>query len=743
MNRTTGAFFLDKDQLKHRRPTENNSKNDANLTLVEEKQQLQRNYKNVSRKRIDWINSFLLTIWTCYIRLWKISQPSSVVFDEVHFGGFASKYINRKFFMDVHPPLAKILITWAAQVAGFDGQFDFKEIGKDYLKSKVPYAQIRIFCALNGVMVVPIAYWTMRNSGFSVATAILTALMICYENSLIANNRLILLDSILLCFTAFTLLTWTNFRNQVNRPFKLWWWIWLSLTGVGLGLTVSCKWVGLFTIATIGLAVVKELWSLWGDPEIKMNEQFKYFLAHTICLIFIPFAIYATCFKIHFDMLPLAGTGTSYMSPEFQTSLQGVKFPESTFADIVYGSKISIKHMGTNGGYLHSHDHQYPGGSNQQQVTLYSHNDDNNWWFIHKADTDEVNKLEYVKNGDIVRLTHLKTQRRLHTHDIRPITNEEKYHYEVSAYGFEGFKGDSNDNWRLEILDYDGPDPYAGERLRARRSQFRLVSVTQKCALFSRKYKLPEWGFKQQEVTCMRDALYPKTIWRIESKYQLLPIVPSDAEVVKYEHKGFFARFLELNRVMWNVNKGLSPSHTYSSRPKDWPLLKRGISFWSKNHKKIYLIGNPFVYWLSSACIFTYLGLKIIVFLLAKRRIRIPNHLESNLFKYNYAMGLFFVSWALHYFPFNLMNRQLFLHHYMPSLYMAILTAGAFFELFTNKLPTPIRWTFVITSIVAIIYVYRVFVPITYAEPWSTEKCLEATWRSTWDFRCKWYSSAE
>ncbi|KAK3063640.1 Dolichyl-phosphate-mannose--protein mannosyltransferase 1, partial [Teratosphaeriaceae sp. CCFEE 6253] len=103
----------------------------------------------------DWEALGALTLVALFVRLFRIYQPHSVVFDEVHFGGFASKYIKGKFFMDVHPPLAKLLITLAGWLAGFDGEFDFKDIGKDYLEPGVPYVAMRLLPAICGVLTIP------------------------------------------------------------------------------------------------------------------------------------------------------------------------------------------------------------------------------------------------------------------------------------------------------------------------------------------------------------------------------------------------------------------------------------------------------------------------------------------------------------------------------------------------------------------------------------------------------------
>ena len=39
--------------------------------------------------------------------------------------------------------------------------------------------------------------------------------------------------------------------------------------------------------------------------------------------------------------------------------------------------------------------------------------------------------------------------------------------------------------------------------------------------------------------------------------------------------------------------------------------------------------------------------------------------------------GLFFLGWGTQYLPFFLMNRQLFIHHYLPSHLYSTLIAGA------------------------------------------------------------------
>ncbi|KAG6890668.1 hypothetical protein C0992_013340 [Termitomyces sp. T32_za158] len=662
---------------------------------------------------------FVLVLVAAGVRLFRLSKPNSVVFDEVHFGKFASKYIKTQYFVDVHPPLAKLLITLAAFVFGYDGQFDFKDIGKIY--ERVPYVAMRMVPATLGVATIPLAYLTLRALDCRATTALLVSLFITFENGLVTQSRLILLDSPLIFFTALTVFFWIGFCNEDKyKPFTSSWWTWLTLTGFSLGAVVSCKWVGLFTIATVGASTISQLWNLLGDLRVPPRLFVRHFLARAMCLIVIPIVFYMTMFQIHFLILENSGDGDGFMSSEFQHTLGGRGMVD-TYADVGIGSTVTIRHLNTQGGYLHSHVHTYPGGSQQQQVTLYPHRDANNDWRIFNASDQSGNfdwSSEFVSDitqGTRIKLQHIATEKHLHSHDHRPPVSEVDFQNEVSAYGLPGFAGDGNDDWYVEIEHGDKRDSVSAKRLRTLRTVFRLRHALTGCYLFSHKVKLPDWGFEQQEVTCNKNAVKANSLWYIETAQH--PALPPDAPKVNYKLPGFFGKFFELQQVMWTTNAGLTDRHTYDSRPSAWPRLLRGINFWVKDHRQIYLIGNPLVWWLSTAAVFAYAVVRGSLILRAQRGYR--DFDNTKVAKYDSLCGFLFVGWFLHYFPFFIMGRQLFLHHYFPALYFAILLSGAVFDLVTSTLRPKIRLQIAAVFIILAIWQFSRFSSIAYGTPWT------------------------
>ncbi|GAA5961088.1 hypothetical protein JCM21900_006701 [Sporobolomyces salmonicolor] len=690
-----------------------------------------------------------LTLLGAVVRFWKIGRPSSVVFDEVHFGGFANKYIQSRFFMDVHPPLAKLLITLTAFLSGFQGgSFDFKDIGREYAPDHVPYIAMRLLPATLGLALVPLSYLTLRALQLRPATALLGATFILFENGLITQSRFILLDSPLIFFTALSIFFWIGFSNENDLqrdkrgtvgPFSRRWWIWLALTGLSLGAVVSCKWVGLFTIATVGVYTIVQLWLLLGDLRVPIPLLVRHFVARAICLIAIPAAFYMSMFAIHFAILSNSGEGDGFMSSEFQHTLRGHGM-EDTFADVMVGSRISIRHLHTQGGYLHSHASSYPGGSKQQQVTLYPHRDDNNLWLILNAtsnpaipDPETHAPPSPIPDRSTIVLHHISTSKKLHSHDIRAPITEVDYQNEVSAYGFEGFDGDANDHFIVEIDQSESDGSTAKKQLQTLRTRFRLKHLLTGCYLFSHKVKLPDWGFEQQEVTCNKNPSKENAVWYIETNTHAM--LPADAKKVNYRRPGFFAKFLELQAVMWQTNQGLTDRHAYDSRPHSWPLLLRGINFWVKDHRQIYLIGNPFVWALSTLSILAYAGVRALLILRAQRGYKDFAH--SQVVFYDRLCTFLAAGWFLHYFPFFLMGRQLFLHHYFPALYFALLLAATVFDLLTSLLRPRIRLQLAVGLILAAVLAWWYLSPLAYAGVWTRAQCESAKkWGRNWDFSC-------
>lgn len=629
------------------------------------------------------------TVLSMITRYWRIGAARFVVWDEAHFGKFGTHYINRDFYFDVHPPLGKMLVGLAGLLSGYDGSFEFKS-GVEY-PEEVPYTAMRVMLATFGVALVPLAWWTAGEFGWSRYTRHWVTQCVLFDIGWLCISRFILLDSMLLFFTFTTTLGLVKFHNQRHDPFGDDWWIWLIFTGLNIGCVCSVKWVGMFVTALVGIYTIEDLWAKFGDLRMSIRTYIKHWIARIVCLIVIPFLVYALCFKIHFMILDRSGPGDAQMSSLFQAHLRGNDFANSPL-DIAYGSKLTLKNYGYGGGLLHSHVQTFPTGSQQQQVTCYHYKDNNNDWIVTPPWGGEFDEeeLRYLKDGDVMRLVHASTGRNLHSHSIAaPVTKEA---WEVSGYG-NGSIGDTKDHWVVEIVDDTSRSKKDSDgKVHALTTRMRLRHKDLGCYLRAANSILPQWGFKQVEVTCTKDN-NPKdvhTYWNVESHWNdRLP-----AGNAKFYKSPFWRDFSHLNVAMWTSNNALIPDpdkeDILASAPSDWPFLHLGLRMcgWGDGQIKFYLLGTPIIWWFSSICVVGLLLVGLWYVLRMQRHYKdwAPGEWDHFLYVGKIAFG----GWFFHFIPFLIMGRVTYLHHYLPTLYFAVLMAGQVLNTFIFGSP---RWS--------------------------------------------------
>lgn len=97
------------------------------------------------------------------------------------------------------------------------------------------------------------------------------------------------------------------------------------------------------------------------------------------------------------------------------------------------------------------------------------------------------------------------------------------------------------------------------------------------------------------------------------------------------------------------------------------------------------------------------------------------------------------MAWVFHYFPFYLMDRQLFLHHYLPALYFAILLLSVTFDLACRFIPNRARLVALVLIASIAIYSFRIRAPLTYGSEWIRSECEASKVLTTWDYDCNQY----
>lgn len=635
----------------------------------------------------------VITILAFLTRFWGIGHPDEVVFDEVHFGKFASYYIQRTYFFDVHPPFGKLLFAFVGWLVGYDGHFHFDNIGDSYIANKVPYIAFRALPALLGAFTVSVTYLIMWESGYSLPACILAAGLVLFDNAHIGQTRLILLDATLVFAMACSILCYIRFYKLRHEPFSRKWWKWLILTGFALSADISTKYVGLFAFVSIGSAVCIDLWDLLDirrkGGALSLPDFIKHFSARAFGLILMPFIFYLFWFQVHFSVLSRSGPGDDFMSPEFQETLSDNMMLANALP-IQYYDNINLMHKETKA-YLHSHVDRYPlryddgrVSSQGQQVTGYPYNDTNNIWQI--LPSDQSTTTNVVQNHDLVRLRHLGTDTYLLSHDVASPyypTNQE-----FTTAPLEEAVGARAADTLFEIRIENGKP---GQEFKSVASHFKLIHNPSKVAMWTHTTPLPDWGHKQQEINGNKQVTSSSNIWLVEDIVSVPPNDPRRDKPEKQVKKlPFLQKWFELQRSMFWHNNQLTSSHPYASLPYQWPFLLRGVSFWTQNEtrEQIYFLGNPVGWWIASSLLAVYAGIVAADQFSLRRGVDALDHrTRSRLYN---STGFFFLVWATHYFPFYVMGRQLFLHHYLPAHLASTLVAGALVEfIFTNDSAEP------------------------------------------------------
>lgn len=731
---TTGVF---KESLRKRR--ENNDLNEVTQNIKELSDQEIKKKEFFSKKKKKYektlyilkflIIPIILSIFALFTRIYRIRSSNRVVWDEAHFGKFSSYYIRRQFYFDVHPPLGKTLIGISGYLSGHNGTFEFPS-GEIY-PSNLNYGFMRIFCAIIGALCIPLAYFTAIELNYSLYASLLVGLMVLCDNSLATISRFILLDSILLFFSIATIYSLSKFHSYRHRPFSYRWYKWLFLTGISIGCVCSVKWLGILVTLLCGIYTIDDLWVKFADYKMPKKTYLKHWITRIICLIVVPFFVYALTFVVHFEILNQSGTGDAQMTSLFQANLKGSDINASPIY-IAYGSKVTIKNMAYAGGLLHSHIQTFPTGSNQQQVTCYHHKDGNNDWRVQPIhglkSVSEEDPIQYLQDKDVFRLLHVQTGCNLHSHNIpAPITNN---HNEVSCYGNLTI-GDKNDHWEIQVVKDSNPQD---TRIKTIKTAFRLRHIIHNCYLKASRTRLPQWGFRQVEVTC-DPTNNPKdyyTYWNIENHWnKKLP--PGNT---KFYKTSFWSNFIYINIAMMNTNNALllekGKKDNLISYPWQWPIAITGIRIcsWNDDVIKYYLLGNPIVYWVSTSSILFFF-LLIVFYAVRWKRHYIDFTQDS--FDYFHYSGVYpFLGWIFHYFPFFIMKRVLYLHHYFPALFFAILTSGFIFDHLTRPVPTLVRKIIFIVTYIAIIVTFIYFKDITFGMAGPSKQWAHLQWLPTW-----------
>ena len=247
---------------------------------------------------LDCCLLLILTIISFYTRLYRIAFPSSISFDEVHFGNFSSWYINHRFHFDIHPPLAKMIMGLIGAMTQYEGNINFGiRDSNDYTINEHFYVSQRITCGIFSSMVAPLLFCACRCLHLSSSCSFFGGLTMAMDTTTMVEGRFILSDGILHFFSALHIFSLSLFFDKPTFLRNL-------FAGITLGASFSCKYTALCMIALDGITQVVWIFVNWPPFSSIFKRALTFILPAIITFL--------TVWNIHFIITPYTGHCSHY-----------------------------------------------------------------------------------------------------------------------------------------------------------------------------------------------------------------------------------------------------------------------------------------------------------------------------------------------------------------------------------------------------------------------------------------------
>ena len=198
----------------------------------------------------------------------------------------------------------------------------------------------------------------------------------------------------------------------------------------------------------------------------------------------------------------------------------------------------------------------------------------------------------------------------------------------------------------------------------------------------------------------------------------------------------FLRDFLHLNVAMMTSNNALVPDpdkqDDLASAFWQWPILHVGLRMcsWDDSITKYFLLGNPLIYWGSTA------SLGVVALLVAWYTVRWQrgyNELAWKDMEHIMYSGIYpVIGWFFHYFPFILMGRVTYVHHYYPALFFAIISMVFSVDWLTQRMAKTVRWGVYGTLYAMTIGLFVYFSPIVFGMQGSNRDYGYLRWFDRW-----------